>query len=126
MDWDVFISHTWEDKESFARPLAEALRERGLRVWFDEFTITIGDSLRRSIDRGLANSRYGIVILSPSFFAKEWPQKELDGLTTRELNGKMVILPVWHGITVARVRKYSPILADRVAVSSDKGLEYVV
>lgn len=126
MDWDVFISHAWEDKESFVRPLAEALRARGLRVWYDEFTITVGDSLRRSIDRGLANSRYGIVVLSPNFFAKDWPQKELDGLSTREANSEKVILPIWHQITAPEVRKYSPILADRVAVSTSEGLEYVV
>jgi hypothetical protein len=47
---------------------------------FDEFTLSVGDRLRRSIDRGLANCRYGIVILSPMFFGKEWPQRELDGL----------------------------------------------
>jgi formylglycine-generating enzyme required for sulfatase activity len=126
MDWDVFISHAWEDKEAFARPLAKALEEKGLRVWYDEFTLTLGDSLRRSIDRGLAQSRYGVVILSPHFFAKEWPQKELDGLAAREAPGEKVILPVWHNITAERVREHSPTLADRVAVSSDRGIEHVV
>jgi formylglycine-generating enzyme required for sulfatase activity len=126
MDWDVFISHAWEDKEGIARPLAEALRRKGLRVWYDEFTLTLGDSLRRSIDRGLAQSRYGVVILSPSFFAKEWPQKELDGLVAREVPGEKVILPIWHNITADQIREYSPTLADRVAVKSDRGLDYVV
>jgi formylglycine-generating enzyme required for sulfatase activity len=126
MDWDVFISHAWEDKEAFARPLAKALEREGLRVWFDEFTLRVGDSLRRSIDHGLANSRYGVVILSPNFFVKEWPQKELDGLAAREVSGEKVILPVWHNITADQVRKYSPTLADRVAVLSDRGLEHVV
>jgi formylglycine-generating enzyme required for sulfatase activity len=126
MDWDVFISHAWEDKEDIARPLAEALRRKGLRVWYDEFTLTLGDSLRRSIDRGLAQSRYGVVILSPNFFAKEWPQKELDGLAAREVSGEKVVLPIWHNVTVEQVREYSPTLADRVAVSSDRGLEHVV
>jgi hypothetical protein len=126
MDWDVFISHAWEDKEDIARPLAEALRQKGLRVWYDEFTLTLGDSLRRSIDRGLAQSRYGVVILSPNFFAKEWPQKELDELVAREAPGEKVILPVWHNITAEQIRDYSPTLADRVAVSSDRGLEHVV
>ena len=88
MDWDVFISHAWEDKETIARPLAKALEAKGLKVWFDEFTLTVGDRLRRSIDRGLAGCRYGIVILSPHFFAKEWPQKELDGLVQRENRGR--------------------------------------
>lgn len=126
MDWDVFISHAWEDKESLARPLAKALEEAGLRVWYDEFALDVGDSLRRSIDRGLANSKYGIVILSLSFFKKEWPQKELDGLVARESHGEKVILPVWHNLTADEVRQYSPMLADRLAVSSSRGLEYVV
>ena len=126
MDWDVFISHAWEDKEAFARPLARALEAKGLRVWFDKFTLRVGDSLRRSIDRGLAQSRYGVVILSPNFFAKEWPQKELDGLAAREMSGEKVILPVWHNITAEQIREYSPTLADRVAVLSERGLEHVV
>ena len=120
-EWDVFISHASEDKETIARPLAKALEAKGLRIWFDEFTLSVGDRLRRSIDRGLANSRYGIVILSPMFFAKEWPQKELDGLVQREERGEKVILPVWHNITAEQIRAYSPTLADRIAVSSSQG-----
>jgi formylglycine-generating enzyme required for sulfatase activity len=126
VEWDVFISHAWEDKESIARPLAEALRARGLRVWYDEFTLTVGDRLRRSIDRGLANSRYGIVILSPHFFAKEWPQIELDGLLQRESNGDKVVLPVWHEIGFESIRDYSPTLADRLGIASSQGLPQVV
>lgn len=125
-EWDVFISHASEDKEDFARPLAEGLRARGLKVWFDEITLTVGDSLRRSIDRGLAHSRFGIVVISPNFMRKEWTQKELDGLVGREVAGTKVILPVWHGVTTDEIRAYSPILADRFAVSSDKGLEHVI
>jgi len=79
----VFICHASEDKEEVARPLAQELRSRDFRVWIDEAEILIGDSLRRKIDEGLASSRFGIVILSPSFFAKEWPQLELDGLAQR-------------------------------------------
>ena len=86
-EWDAFISHASEDKE-FVRPLADALRARHLSIWYDEFTLLLGDSLRRSIDRGLARSKYGIVILSKKFFEKEWPQKELDGLVAREVDGK--------------------------------------
>ncbi len=67
---DVFICHASEDKDAIARPLAEALVERGHAVWFDEFELEIGDGLRREIDRGLAISRFGVVILSPSFFEK--------------------------------------------------------
>jgi len=124
--WDAFVSHASEDKDAFARPLAEALRSRELRIWFDEFTLTVGDSLRRSIDRGLAHSKFGIVVLSPKFFAKEWPQKELDGLVAREVNGRKVILPVWHDIDAESIRKFSPMLADRVAISSSAGIDAVV
>jgi len=126
IEWDVFVSHASEDKEVFARPLAEGLRRNGLKVWFDEFTLTIGDSLRRSIDRGLAHSRFGVVVISANFLRKEWPQKELDGLVAREVHGVKVILPVWHGISADQVRTYSPTLADRLAASSEKGLDYVI
>ena len=121
MEWDVFVCHASEDKEDFARPLAEGLRARGLKVWFDEFTLTVGDSLRRSIDRGLAHSKFGVVVISPNFLRKEWPQRELDGLVAREVAGVKVILPVWHEIAVDQIRTYSPTLADRVAVSSSVG-----
>lgn len=123
--WDVFISHASEDKEQIARPLAVELQRRGLQVWFDEFSLTLGDSLRRSIDQGLAVSRFGIVILSQSFFAKEWPQKELDGLAAREAMGGKILLPVWHGVSYADVAKSSPLLADRLAVSSERGITSV-
>jgi hypothetical protein len=125
MNWDAFISHASEDKEDFVRALAAKLREEGLRIWYDEFTLTVGDSLRRSIDRGLANSRFGIVVISRSFLQKEWPQKELDGLVAREIGGVKVILPVWHNISAAEVLSYSPLLADRLAASSNEGLEQV-
>lgn len=124
--WDVFISHASEDKESVARPLAEALSEAGLKVWYDEFALTLGDSLRRSIDYGLAKSRYGIVILSPNFFAKEWPQRELDGLTSREISSSKVILPIWHNLEFREVVNFSPTLADKLGVSTSKGMAFVV
>lgn len=125
-DWDVFLSHASEDKEDFANPLAQALKEKGIRVWFDEFTLRLGQSLSRSIEKGLANSRYGIVIISPAFLSKEWPQKELAGLMAREVDGRELILPVWHNIDAVTLRRRSPILADRKAVSSSKGVDQVV
>ena len=123
--WDVFISHATEDKD-FVRPLATALQKSGLSVWFDEFSLKMGDSLRASIDFGLANSRYGVVVLSNNFFAKHWPIQELNGLSTRETPGKNIILPIWHNITGEEVRKHSPILADKLAVPSDVGIDGVV
>ncbi len=123
--WDVFISHASDDKREFVTPLAERLEFQGLRVWYDEFSLTLGDSLLRSIDNGLANSRFGVVVLSPAFFSKDWPQKELDGLVSREHQGQKVLLPVWYKVTACEVQQYSPILAGRLAVSADHGLDFV-
>jgi putative nucleotidyltransferase with HDIG domain len=124
--WDVFISHASEDKDGIARPLAEALRQKGLRVWYDEFSLKVGDRLRRKIDHGLADSRFGVVILSAHFFSKTWPREELDGLATREVDDTKVILPVWHEVGLAEVRRHSPRLADRIAVRTQEGLPNVV
>lgn len=125
-EYDVFISHASEDKKPFVRSLAETLVSKGLRVWYDDLTLSLGDSLRRSIDYGLAKSRYGVVVLSKDFFAKEWPQKELDALVARENGRDKVILPIWHGVTKEEVQSFSAILADRIAVSADRGMNYVV
>ena len=126
MIWDLFISHASEDKDDVARPLADKFIEQGLKVWYDEYTLTVGDSLRRSIDKGLAGSRYGLVILSKHFFEKEWPQKELDGLVAREDGSEKRILPLWHKVNRKEVAAFSPILADKLAVSTAKGLSRVV
>jgi hypothetical protein len=113
--YDVFISHASEDKHGVVRPLAEALRAGGLKVWYDEFELRIGDSLRRKIDRGLANSRFGVVVLSQSFFSKGWTNYELDGLVTMAVSGAQVLLPIWHQVTKDQVIQYSPSLADKLA-----------
>lgn len=126
MDWDLFISHASEDKADVARPLARMFAQNGLKVWYDEDTLTVGDSLRRSIDHGLANCRFGVVILSPHFFEKEWPQKELDGLVAREDGSGKRILPVWHNVTRKDVVKLSPPLADKLGVPTSKGLDHIV
>ena len=115
---DVFISHASEDKDDFVRPLANALIEEGLNVWYDEMTLRIGDSLRQKIDKGLANSRVGLVVLSPSFISKGWPNYELDGIVTRAVSGEQVLLPIWHNITKQQVVDFSPSLSDKVARST--------
>jgi hypothetical protein len=117
-EFDVFISHASEDKEDLVRPLANSLREGGLKVWYDEFELKIGDSLRRKIDAGLAKSKFGVVVLSRSFFGKGWTNYELDGLVTRAVTGEQILLPIWHDITKQEVIDYSPSLADKVARST--------
>lgn len=118
--WDVFLSHASEDKATVALPLTESLRKAGVRVWLDQFQIELGDSVRQKIDQGLANSRFGVVILSEIFLKKYWTGSELDALW--ELN---VVLPVWFGIDKKMLMKYSPLLAGKAGVSTDLGMDVV-
>lgn len=114
-EYDVFISHASEDKDEVVRPLALALISEGLKVWYDEFEMKIGDSLRRKIDMGLANSRFGIVVLSKDFIRKGWTNYELDGIITKSVSNEQVMLPIWHNLTKKEVIDYSPSLADKLA-----------
>lgn len=119
IDIDLFISHASEDKETLVRPLARYLKNLGAHVWYDEFSLSLGDSLSRSIDKGLAIAKYGLVVISSHFIEKNWTEYELRGLTTREVSGgEKVILPVWHGIGKSDVIKYSPTLADKIAIDT--------
>ena len=117
-EYDVFISHASEDKTSIVRPLADALIAEGLRVWYDELELRIGDSLRRKIDFGLSKSRVGLVVLSKAFMNKGWTNYELDGIVTRSITGEQILLPIWHEVTKSEVVSYSPSLADKVARST--------
>lgn len=123
--WDAFISHASEDKEEVVLPLAELLIASGLKVWLDKGEIFLGDSLREKIDKGLARSQFGVVILSHSFFSKDWPKSELDGLFSREIGGEKVILPVWHNISFEEIKSYSPLIAGKLAVNTKDGLDEV-
>jgi hypothetical protein len=125
--WDVFISHASEDK-GYSGPLAKALEDAGIRVWFDRTALEWGDDLRSAIDRGLRNCRYGIVIFSKAFLQKKkWTEYELSSLFALEQVGEKRILPIWHGITREDLLQYSAGLADRLAkVSSSDGYHDIV
>jgi hypothetical protein len=123
--WDVFISHASEDSVDVAVPLAAALSRAGLRVWLDKQQLEVGDSLRQKIDAGLAQSRFGVLVLSERFFEKRWTLKELDGLVAREDLGSKVLLPVWHGIDQRRVAEFSPTLAGLLAARTTDGIDTV-
>lgn len=123
--WDVFISHGSADKAEIAIPLAKLLTAAGLKLWIDRHEIRLGDSLREKIDEGLAESSYGVVILSPAFFRRRWTRQELNGLVAVEEDGTTRILPVWHKITKEQLAAYSPILADRMSVDTSQGLRAV-
>lgn len=117
-DYDVFISHASEDKESFTDELCKELTDAGVKVWYDAISMTWGDSLRSKIDSGLKKSKYGLVIISKDYIKKGWTQYELDGLFQREMTGGKIILPIWHNITKKEVEAFSPTLAGRLALST--------
>jgi hypothetical protein len=124
--YNFFVSHASEDKDAVARPLAMMLDAKGWKVWFDEFELKMGDSILASIDRGLASSEYGIVVLSPIYFDKFWTQEELDGLTAIRAQFGNKLLPVLHNMTVEELSQRSPMLAGKVAISTNRGLDAVV
>ncbi len=126
-DYDLFISHASEDKEGFVRELVALLDARGLRVWFDEAELQVGDSLMQSIDNGLGRSRLGVVVLSRAFFAKHWTRAELDALANREISGgnAVVVLPIWLDVGKEEVQQYSPMLANKIALRSAEGVETI-
>ena len=118
LQYDVLFP-TSEDKESFVRELADTLiNDYAMKVWYDEFSIKWGDSLRRSIDKGLSASRFGIVVISRNFIDKGWTNYELDGLIQKEMDAGKTILPIWHDITKDEVRAFSPSLAGRMALNT--------
>ena len=123
--YDVFIAHSSEDKYTLVAGLAVLLKQRGICVWYDDFVLKLGDGLRQSIEEGLRSSRFGIVVLSESFFSHDWPQRELDGLAQLEQERGKVILPVWHEVDEVFIRKRAPTLANIVAARSSEGLEAV-
>jgi hypothetical protein len=126
-DWDVFICHTSEDKERFVEALASKLRGVQISVWYDDFSLRLGDRLKDKIEEGLARSRFGIIVLSKHFFAKKkWPQDELNVLVQRDSFNRTVILPIWLDVNYDDVFEHSPLLAGHVAVRAEEGLDRVV
>src|SRR5947199_9421603 len=93
--WDAFLCHASEDKIEFVEPLAEEMRRLGLEVWYDKFVLKVGDSLLRKVDEGLSGSRFGVVVISPDFFRKNWTREEMDGLFTSQMVGESRDLSLW-------------------------------
>ena len=120
----AFISHDSRDKESLVRNLAMELSKLMCPVWYDEYSLKVGDSLRSSIEAGLKETQKCIVVLSPNFLSNNgWGKAEFDSVFTREILEKSnVFLPVWHNVGVHDVYQYSPRLADKVGLSSSLGV----
>ena len=117
---DVFVCHASQDKDGFVRPLAEGLRSLGVTVWYDEFSLTLGDSVSRQIDHGIANARFGIVVISRDFIGRPWPEHELRGLVSRDVEEDLRILPIWHGVNKQEVATFSPSLSDKFAIDTQR------
>ncbi|HTW83087.1 MAG TPA: toll/interleukin-1 receptor domain-containing protein [Candidatus Sulfotelmatobacter sp.] len=121
--WDLFINHASEDKQ-FTDQLYDALKAEGVEVWYDKSVVKMGDSLRQKIEEGLARSRFGVVVLSPSFLNKRWAQAELSALFGMQMaDGRPRILPIWHNIDRDEVARSFPLLLDFMASPSELGLD---
>ena len=121
----AFISHDSRDKDSLVRELVNQLVRLMCPVWYDEYSLKLGDSLRASIEKGLKEARKCIIVLSPNFLSNEgWSRAEFDSIFTREILEKTnVILPVWHNVGAKEIYEYSPRLADKVGLPSSLGVE---
>lgn len=118
-EYDVFVSHATEDKESFSDEFVQILQQKfNLKVWYDAVSIKWGDSIRTEIDKGLKKSKFGVVVLSRSYISKYWTNYELEGLFQRESNGGKLILPIWHNITKQEVQRFSSSLAGKMAMNT--------
>lgn len=114
---DVFLCHAWDDRQGAAKQLHDLLESRGVSVWFSEKDVGLGVPLLRAIDKGLANSRVGIVLVTPALLrrlpAEGIADKELSALLARER-----LVPVVHGTTYEALREVSPLLASRSGLST--------
>lgn len=121
----AFISHDSRDKDDLVRELALELSKLMCPVWYDEYSLKVGDSLRESIEKGLKETKKCIVVLSPNFLANDgWGMAEFDSVFTREILEKNnVMLPVWHNVGKHEVYEYSPRLADKVGLNSKIGIK---
>jgi len=120
----AFICHDSRDKDDLVRALATELCKIRCPVWYDEYSLEVGDSLRATIEHGIKEARKCILVLSRSFFSNNgWGKAEFDSIFSREiLEQANVILPIWHNVNADEVYAYSPRLVDRVALDSSIGV----
>lgn len=123
----AFVSHDSRDKQDIASPLAMQLQKYMCPVWYDEYSLKVGHSIREQIEKGLKECKKCILILTPNYLSNEgWGKREFDSVFTREMIEKQnVVLPVWHNVSPADIYEYSPSLADRVALQWNTGVEDV-
>lgn len=120
----AFVSHDSRDKETVVRPLVQALGKRMCFVWYDEYSLRIGDSLLESISRGISSCPKCLVIISPYFIANNgWSKTEFNAIMNRHIAEGAVILPVWHEVSRDEVAKYSVLVVDRFAGTTMNGID---
>lgn len=114
---DVFLCHAWDDRSEAAKELHDQLESRGIKVWFSEKDVQLGTPLLREIDKGLAKSRIGIVLVTPALLrrlqAEGIAEKELSALLARDQ-----LIPIVHGTTYEALRDISPLLGSRSGLST--------
>lgn len=125
-EYDAFISHAVEDKIPIANELCAKLERAGLKIWYSGKELGIGDSIEKTIEKGLHRSRYGIVIFSPTYLAKNWTIREFYTLLAKEIEEQKVILPVLYNISLDDLKNKDLLMADRFAVNADRGIDFVV
>lgn len=124
-EYDAFISHAVEDKIAIANDLNHALRTKQLRIWYSGQELSVGDPLIKSITDGLKKSRFGIIIVSPTYLTKIWALAELNHFLNMAEGNEKVILPVLLNITPEQLAPKLPRLADVFAVRAEKGVEEI-
>jgi hypothetical protein len=124
----AFISHDFRDKDAVAGPIAMGLSNLLCPVWYDEYSLKVGDRLRESIERGIRECEKSVIVLSHNFLNNPgWSKVEFNSIFTREIiETKDVVLPVWVDVTKEQVFEYCPSLVDRLAVQWARGVEVVV
>lgn len=123
---DVFISHAVEDKLAIANELFQRLEEAGLNIWYSGKDLRIGDSIDAVIRRNLSRSKYAVVIFSHNYLAKSWTMKELYLLLGHEIAQRKIILPILLDVTVEDLKKKDITIADKFAISAERGLDFIV
>lgn len=121
----AFISHDSRDKDEIVRELAEKLVSLNCPVWYDEYSLKMGDSLREKIEDGIKEVPYCILILSKKFLSNEkWAKSEFETIFIKEIyEKKNIIIPVWHGISENDLYNYCPKLLNRLGGNSSEGIE---
>ena len=118
-EYDVFISHANSDKEELVEDLYKSLNKLGIKIFYDKETIEWGDNWKEKILNGVKKAEFAIIVISENFFGREWTEKELNELLTRQnRNGQKLILPILKNITLEQLKQKYPSVADIQAIDS--------